>query len=104
MQRKLFIDDIREPPDYSYDVVRSTLEAKGYILKYGVPDFISFDHDLGDDDTAFVFVKWLVELDLEEGNWIPDDFEFHVHSANPVGKENINSYLNNYMEFKKYGK
>ncbi len=31
----------------------------------------------------------------------PDNFEFYVHSANPVGKQNIESYLNNYCKTKK---
>jgi hypothetical protein len=29
---------------------------------------------------------------------IPDDFQFYVHSRNPVGRANIEGLLNNYLE------
>lgn len=44
---KLFLDDVRNPPDDTWVVVRSYDEFVNYIEKEGVPDFISFDHDLG---------------------------------------------------------
>ena len=30
----------------------------------------------------------------------PKNFSFYVHSSNSVGKENIYSYLTNYLKFK----
>src|SRR5260370_10100302 len=44
--RKLFLDDIRKPPDSTWDVVRSYDAFVAYIETNGVPDIISFDHDL----------------------------------------------------------
>lgn len=65
---------------------------------------ISFDHDLGDDDTAMIFVKWLIDYDLDNnGKIIPENFSYNVHSANPVGKENIEGLLQSYLNFKKNG-
>jgi hypothetical protein len=29
---------------------------------------------------------------------IPEDFDFYVHSKNQIGKQNIESYLNNYLQ------
>ena len=101
---KLFLDDLREPFDNEYIVVRTAQEAVDLVLEKGCPSFISFDHDLGEKDgnllpTGYDFAKWLVNADMEK-NIIMEDFAFQVHSANPVGKKNIESYLNNYLNFK----
>ena len=123
--KKLFLDDIRIPKDAiglvpsnmnkfywenDWDVVRSYDEFCGYIKKYGLPDFVSFDHDLADDHynysknddvvskydyrekTGYECAKWLVDWCLENSLKLPDCI---VHSANPVGKKNIESYLLN---------
>lgn len=107
-QEILYLDDIRHPKYlHEYTIVRSYDEAIAYIEEHGIPQSISFDHDLGEDDkgnilpTGYDFAKWLVEMDMDGKYTIPEDFEFNVHSANPVGKENIESYLNNYIAFKK---
>jgi len=108
--KKLFLDDIRNP-DWIYDkkeaenfvVVRSYEEFVGYIRHNGLPDFISFDNDLGLDEAGeiapdgYAIAKWLVydsELDLQ-------DLSFKVHSANPVAAEQIRGLLNNYIEYLK---
>lgn len=102
-----------------WNVVRNYDEFCDYIQKYGSPDFVSFDHDLADahyndlfsdenwskndtdivlkyDDykekTGYECAKWLVDYCLENGLQLPD---YVVHSANPVGKKNIESYLLN---------
>ena len=101
------------------DVVKNYSEFCDYIQKYGSPDFVSFDHDLADDHyndlfsdenwskndtdvvlkyddykekTGYECAKWLVDYCLENGLQLPD---YVVHSANPVGKKNIESYLLN---------
>lgn len=101
--RKLYLDDIRNPKGDGFDVVRSFDEAVTYCSINGCPSYISFDHDLGPDPlkTGFDFANWLVETDLDmEGNWIPEDFEFNVHSANPVGASNIEGILKSYLNFR----
>ena len=98
---KLYIDDIRDPKTDGFVVVRSYAEAVGYIRKNGCPNFISFDHDLGtaDDLTGFDVAKWLVERDLDSnGTFLPEDFDYFVHSANPVGANNIHGLFKNYLE------
>ena len=41
----------------------------------------------------------MVERDLDKnGSWIPKNFTYDVHSANPAGKKNIEGLLNNYLE------
>ena len=94
----LYIDDERFPKTKKdWDIVRTSDEAINYITQNGCPSYISFDHDLGGDDTAMAVVKWLVEKDLDCKGFIPLDFEFNVHSANPVGAANIKGYLNAYL-------
>lgn len=104
---KLFIDDLRTPQDDSYVIVRTYDDAVNYILKNGMPDFISFDHDLGLDKngeiakSGYDFAKWITDADIDGKIEIPEAFLFAVHSQNPVGKKNIESLLTGYMEFKR---
>jgi hypothetical protein len=92
----MYLDDIREP-DGSYTYAARSSDEAILIMDIGCPDFISFDHDLGEEDTAMNVVKYMVEKDLDNPGWIPYDFSYKVHSANPVGKENIIGYLNSYL-------
>lgn len=106
--RKLFLDDMRKPPDWTWDVVRNYQQFVRFITLNGVPDIISFDHDLGQEHyevidwdgklhdhlngqipydkftekTGYDCAKWLVE-----GNLLPKSYL--VHSLNPVGAQNI---------------
>lgn len=90
---KMFIDDVREPPQGEWVVVRSSDEALSYIQTNGMPAFISFDHDLGGDDTTMVFLRKLVDH-FWNGKDVPPAYE--VHSANPVGRLNIQSFMDSW--------
>lgn len=104
MAFRLFIDDIREPSDSGWIIARSSEEAIHVIEAYGCPGLISFDHDLGGEDTSMRIVKWLVDRDLDAaGNFIPRDFRFIVHSANPIGSENIVGLLQSYLGHRRGG-
>lgn len=120
----LFLDDVRDPihafgytnfgpfVTKEWEIVRNYDEFVNYIKTNGLPYFIAFDHDLMDDNysigsfwddpekmkekTGFDCAKFLVEYCMENNLKLP---EFYVHSMNPVGKDNIVNYLNN---FKKY--
>lgn len=100
----LFLDDERMPPEKKQKgkwlIVRNFDDAKSAVLKRGFPSFISFDHDLGTGATGYDFAKWLVEYDMDT-NTMPEDFEFYVHSQNPIGAANIRNYLNSYIKIKK---
>ncbi len=92
----LYLDDLRSTPEnfervYDYD------EFVNFINKNGVPEFISFDHDLGEGKTGFDCAKFLVEFCLDNG---VSDINFQVHSQNPVGKENIEKLLANFNRLK----
>ena len=134
--RKLFLDDYRIPLDcmqYMYtrigsgqsiylerdwDIVTNYPEFVKYILDYGVPDLISFDHDLADGHyhknmqqgvlnyesedfekdeykTGKHCAEWLCNYCLENKLTFP---RYIVHSMNKVGTENIISYIENYIK------
>ena len=103
---RLYLDDIRSPKDDFDVIVRSYDEAIDFVNKNGIPNYISFDHDLGCNEngeilrSGYDFAKWLVSMDIENNYKFPDDFKFNVHSANPIGRNNIQSILNNYLQFK----
>lgn len=124
--KKLFLDDIRIPKDAinlvpshfnkmyweeDWFVVRDYKEFTNWILSYGVPDLISFDHDLADihyevdfsdwefssdqlgvEETGLDCAKWLVDYCADNGFNLP---QYIVHSANPAGRKNIQGYLDN---------
>ncbi len=98
MTYKLFLDDLRGPPDDTWIVVRSSTEALDYIIDHGVPFKISYDHDLGEDDTTMIFLKrW--ESEVWDWNNKEQKFpEYVVHSANPVGKLNIISFMESWKK------
>jgi hypothetical protein len=110
MTYSLFIDDERFPPTNSHDkwlIARNFAEVKELIKKFGVPNFISFDHDLGENEkTGKEIANYLIENDLEYENTgisdfhFPKNFCFAVHSQNPVGAKNIQCLLENYFAFK----
>jgi hypothetical protein len=133
MEYKLFLDDLRTPrmgsknlPEYSdlyenqeWVVVRSYDDFVNYITEHGLPELVSFDHDLGiehmkyyfdngghdnppdpmnadfEEKTGYDCAKWLVDYCIDNQANLPD---YLVHSANPIGKKNIESYLENFKK------
>lgn len=98
---KLFLDDLRSPPDATWQVARSYDAALWLIENIGHPCIeISFDHDLGDNvPSGYDFAKALIELDMDGIFELSRVKRFHVHSANPVGALNITSILRSYFRF-----
>ena len=102
-------------PPYNVHWVKSYAEFKNWIQYWGLPDGIAFDHDLGDNPelrvalgigdwfnmeenreyTGYDCAKWLVDYCIDNKKTLP---AFNSHSANPVGKENILSLLNNFKK------
>lgn len=113
MKTYLWLDDIRDPnmgvwrdqyiPEYDPKVdeivwVKEYPEFVDYIREFGIPDEIFFDHDLGDDElgTGHDAAKWLVNYCMDNGGI--DVPRWSIQSANPVGRQNINSILSNYRK------
>jgi hypothetical protein len=95
-----------------WNIVRSFDQFAKWIVTNGLPDFIAFDHDLADvhyrmdfsgnkenqgtEKTGYDCAKWLGDYCIQNNLKLP---EFVVHSQNPVGKANIQGYLNNVKKF-----
>ena len=94
----MYLDDIRKPKTEGWTIIRNYSEFVHHITIFGIPDEISFDHDLGEEEkSGYDCAKWLCQYCWENGLPFPD---WNVHSANPVGRENIVSLLTNFE--KKY--
>ena len=102
----LYLDDLRTPVQHFDVVARSYNEALSCIQTNGMPCFISFDHDLGEDEagkllkSGYDLAKWIVNADALQEYPLPENFSYKVHSQNPVGKKNIESLLNRYLQIK----
>ena len=94
--KKIYLDDVRTIPE-GFIGLRSFKEFVTYIEANGLPYFISFDHDLGLQESGYDCAKWLVAYCLDNEMKLPD---FVVHSQNPVGKQNIASLLSNFRNRK----
>lgn len=86
---KLFLDDEREPIGDGWVIARTAEAAQSLVVRYGLPRFISFDHDLGDGLNGSEFVTWLINHMLTAGDKFPADFSYMIHSQNPIGAGNI---------------
>jgi hypothetical protein len=106
MTYNLFLDDMRNPSDVSwidyegrdprtFVVVRNYVDFGHYIAEHGVPDFVSFDHDLADihyigryavEPTGKECAVLLKRICKRLGVPFP---AYKIHSMNPVGVERI---------------
>lgn len=126
MSYNLFLDDIRQPEDvanYTHSslremyrkeewvIVRNYAEFIDYITINGLPEKVSFDHDLADEhyepyswtgswkyieNTGYDCAQWFVDYCLRNNHELPF---IYVHSKNPVGKENIESIFASFKKF-----
>lgn len=117
MEWILFLDDIRFPVDakqaFNVDetviIARTMDDAVWYIHRYGIPCQIHFDHDLADEHygsdtgekTGYTFAKWFCDYVMDNDIELPDNFQYFVHSMNPVGAENIRKYMDNFIKCQK---
>jgi len=109
----LWLDDVRNPftsdwllqyaPQYHYRTpyeeevvwVKNYKDFCKWITENGLPTVIGFDHDLGTTKTGMDCVKWCSEYCMNNNELFPD---YVVQSANPVGKLNMISYIENHKK------
>jgi hypothetical protein len=94
---KLYLDDERFPKlSDDWTIVRNFEKFKKTILDSGLPSGISFDHDLGENEpTGYDCLKWMVyEMQYDLRN-----VDINVHSANPVGRDNIEGLVKSWNKF-----
>jgi hypothetical protein len=126
MSYRLFLDDVRKVdtiypnnPFSDWVIIKNYGEFVKIITERGLPIFVSFDHDLADEHydfeamksqevydkvrttfkekTGLECAKWLVDYCGEQDKDFPD---YHVHSFNPVGAENIRGYIECFKKFR----
>lgn len=93
---KLWVDDIRTPPDDSWTWAKTSQDAIDWLTSSQICEHkscqftvMSLDHDLGGDDTSRPIVLWCCEH-----NYWPR--EVVVHSANPVGVDWLEGMIERY--------
>lgn len=125
MKKALYLDDVRTPtdtiPNYQpWVVVRNFEQFTDYITQNGIPDLISFDHDLASEHVDDYFKQfaekgyqhpdyetykektglhcatWLVEYSQKNNAPIKS---VSVHSHNPVGAKNIQDCINSWKKY-----
>lgn len=94
---KIYLDDIRNPPDDTWVVCRTAEEAINLLWVYKVHE-ISLDHDLGKDrKTGYDVICEIEEMCFDDPNYIVPII--HIHTANPVGRTKMQSALDNITEW-----
>ena len=88
----LYVDDIRFPEYFhsigaEITVARTFEEAIQYLDDSY--DIISLDHDLGEEKTGYDIAKYMIEHPVKVKAVM-------IHSANPVGRDNIKQLLSHY--------
>lgn len=97
MAWKLFVDDERTPLYDFADALHAhdAAEAVKMIQSYGLPEAISFDHDLGADSdgnpkpSAHTFMTWLIDQHLEGALDLSQVRKVVIHTNNVVGSKNL---------------
>jgi hypothetical protein len=94
--------------DEDWIIVRNYDEFVNCVQKRGIPNLVAFDHDLSYEHyrtndvekfvekTGFDCAKWLCDYCMEHNCKFPD---YYIHSMNPVGKNNIENYIENYKKY-----
>ena len=130
MSYNLYLDDLRVPYDtfnYSKDsrytklkwvIVRSYKEFVRAVETLGIPNLVSFDHDLADEHydtlgqtdflslseyylsndremTGYDCAKWLCDYCIDNNEKFPN---YLIHSWNRIGSENIKGYITNFIK------
>lgn len=86
---KLWIDDLRPAPK-GFDWAKTSQEAIDMIQANPPYEHISFDHDLGGEDTTRRVVLWLC---YNEEKWCKTA---SVHSMNSIGREWLTGMIQRY--------
>ena len=129
MAYNLFLDDLRMPKDtfdymglpiyisVDWSIVRNYYAFVQIIEGKGIPDIISFDHDLADkhydpqivegepyekiydmfdEKTGYHCAKWLLDYCIGINEKPPA--QIYIHSMNPAGSMNIKSLFDTYSK------
>ena len=93
---RIWLDDVREPPNGDFIWCKNVETAKKMVDSHAV-DFISFDHDLGSNVFTGYSLATYIESMADEHKIKPP--EYAIHSANPVGRERIDAAMKKAVEY-----
>lgn len=129
MSYNLFLDDVRMPKEtFDYTFQQIYLDEEWIIVRNyhafikliegkGIPEIISFDHDLADEHydpqimndmsygeiydmfdekTGYHCAKWLIDYCIDNQKELPA--RIMIHSMNPTGSMNIKSLFDTYAK------
>jgi hypothetical protein len=123
MRYNLFLDDFRDPEDAfqhmmlpvylleDWLIVRNYDEFINVIQEKGIPEMISFDHDLADahydnqvnipydeyqEKSGYHCAKWLIDYCIDNDKELPASI--YIHSMNHAGSLNIKSLFQSYWK------
>lgn len=86
-----FYTDIFSKYEPNFVWVKNLQEFTRYIESNGLPDLVSFDHDLGAGlEKGATCAKWLLQYCKNSKQQLP---KCYAHSANPNGIKEINNIL-----------
>lgn len=85
---RIWLDDIRPAPEGWVWKKNSSEILVTIIHNSHLIEEISFDHDLGEDSLSGYDVLNVIETMVFNKTW-EGLLNFHVHSANPVGRKNM---------------
>lgn len=96
---KIWLDDIRERPDKTWHWYKVPEELVGALPRiWPYIEIMSLDHDLGEGHlSGYEVVKEIERLVKLEGYVV--DFPIRVHSANPVGAQNMRAGIASCMRW-----
>ena len=93
----IWLDDIRSAPENTkWDAHCFNARAAILLIKTGKVKYISFDHDLGPGPTGYDVALEIEELAAKKK--IPP-ISYYIHSANPVGAQNIRRAMERAIAF-----
>jgi hypothetical protein len=100
---RLWLDDLRTPPDDSWTWVKTVADATA-LMEAGEVAEASLDHDLGEDvdgrelPEGRTLIYWMAEHECWPTKAIT------VHSANPVGVDYMLGMIERYGPFARVGR
>ena len=113
----IWLDDMRNPfvtvkdnlswVEYITGINPSKIESIVWVTNYEdfvkeimdnlhLPDIICFDHDLGEGESGYDALKWLVDYCLRGNIPLP---RCYSQSSNPVGRKSILELAENFTKF-----
>lgn len=99
----IWLDDFRIPDIPSGENVFWVMDYDKFVsCVMGLGERISgcivhFDHDLGEGKDGYDCAKFLINHCIDNGYDVPDH---DIQSANPIGRDNIESLFNTYNKIK----